>query len=247
MASISSTDLFHFVNNQIILKEIISKQSFWPFYCIEYCWNHRHWAIPMLCFCDIPLSQVRIHIRKYGGNGYGIGMKKKWAIDKGITPVLYTSYKCDIYKKVYKVSKTLIPSVAEKDLSMEERLLYRIKRIKASEYEQYLNNTKNNKRIKFYNEREWRYVPKVTKDVHMVPWDSQKYPDRNEFRIKLSENTKDDRLKFNTNDIAFIIVPKDDDCKEMINFLRSLKNISESKIDLMISKIITTEEIYNNF
>lgn len=253
MANISSTDLFHFVGKETYLKSILAEQSFWPFYCIEYCWNQRHWAIPMLCFCDIPLSQIKIHIGKYGGDGYGIGMKKSWAIENRITPVVYASWKSDIYKKLKEVSKTLIPSTAEKDLSMEERLLYRVKRITASGYEQYLNNNNNksknakNKKVKFYNEREWRYVPEVTEDIHMVPWDPLKNPIKKDFTNRLSENTKEKRLKFSTNDVVFIIIPNEEGRRSMIDFLRSRSNLPESEIDILISKILTKEEICNNF
>ena len=44
-------------------------------------------AIPMVCFFDIPLSQISEHSAKYGKCANGI--KKEWAIQQGVTPVLY--------------------------------------------------------------------------------------------------------------------------------------------------------------
>ena len=170
MSNVSSTDLFHFVREEQYLHEIIKNKGFWPYYCVEYCWAGKHWAIPMVCFCDIPLSQIQNHINKYGGKGYGIGMSKKWAVESGLSPVLYASYKSNLYRKIKDFSYTLTPSISENDLSIAERLMYRIKRVTASESEQnHING--NIKKTKFYNEREWRYVPKVTDQVHMELWD----------------------------------------------------------------------------
>ena len=41
----------------------------------------------MVCFCDIPLSDIAEHTQKYGN--YAIGLKKTWAMEQGVTPILY--------------------------------------------------------------------------------------------------------------------------------------------------------------
>lgn len=46
-------------------------------------------ALPMICFCDIPFSKVRIHISQYGQ--YGIAFDKSKIIKKGLQPIHYIS------------------------------------------------------------------------------------------------------------------------------------------------------------
>lgn len=245
MANISSTDLFHFVREEQYLQEIIKNKGFWPYYCVEYCWAKRHWAIPMVCFCDIPLSRIKNHIKKYGGKGYGIGMSKKWAVDNEVSPVLYASYKSPLYKKIYQFSRNLKPSKSEKDLSVAEQILYRIKRVTASKTEQkYIKN--GSKKRKFYNEREWRYIPQVTDKIHMELWDPSENSSESAFRAKLSERTREQRLSFNANDVKYIIVPDGDSRESMLDFLNSL-DMPIKDIDLLKTKIMTVKDIYDDF
>ena len=41
----------------------------------------------MVCFCDIPLRDLDIHIRKYGP--FGLAFRRKFLVDQGATPVFY--------------------------------------------------------------------------------------------------------------------------------------------------------------
>lgn len=86
---LSSNTLFHFTGN---LENIIGilENNFKPSYGIETIYLGGapfKLAYPMVCFCDIPLSQIRKHIKVYGP--YGIGLSKDWGIRLGLNPVLY--------------------------------------------------------------------------------------------------------------------------------------------------------------
>lgn len=92
MAVVSSKTLFHYTSTLDAVKAILESKGFWPMYCIEYGWD-CYFAVPMCCFCDIPLSLINSHMETYGH--FGIGMSKKWGIDNGLSPVTYqvkTSY-----------------------------------------------------------------------------------------------------------------------------------------------------------
>ena len=41
----------------------------------------------MVCFCDIPLNLAGNHRKVYGD--YALGLRKEWAIENAICPVLY--------------------------------------------------------------------------------------------------------------------------------------------------------------
>ena len=87
--AISANTLFHFTYRYDTLISIL-QSKFFPRLCLEKGLWHpgdKKWAIPMVCFCDIPLSNIAEHTRKYGN--YAIGIKKTWAIEQGVTPILY--------------------------------------------------------------------------------------------------------------------------------------------------------------
>lgn len=52
--------------------------------------------IPMVCFCDISLSNIKTHMENYGE--YGIVMKKEWGIKNKLQPVMYINPKCFEFK-----------------------------------------------------------------------------------------------------------------------------------------------------
>ncbi len=93
---ISANALFHFTNSYERLISILSN-NFYPRYCIEDMsiivddyedFRYNEVAIPMVCFCDIPLSQITNHTSVYGN--YGIGLTKEWGINKGLNPIMYS-------------------------------------------------------------------------------------------------------------------------------------------------------------
>ena len=85
---LSSNTIIHFTKTSEALKGILQTN-----FKIKYCQENiklqeeLHYAAPMVSFCDIPLSQIKDHIGKYGA--YGIGLTKEWAQKNKLNPVLY--------------------------------------------------------------------------------------------------------------------------------------------------------------
>ncbi|MBU0809519.1 MAG: hypothetical protein KKD30_16620 [Gammaproteobacteria bacterium] len=85
-----SRTLFHFTRSLEFLKSILSN-GFRPRYCLE---DTRYigvdyMALPMCCFCDIPISRIKEHTGFYGE--YGLGMTKEWGAINNLEPILYAS------------------------------------------------------------------------------------------------------------------------------------------------------------
>lgn len=83
----SANSVFHITTSFNSLEGILMNK-FYPSYCKEliYYENKKDYIIvPMIAFCDVPLSMIKN--LKYGE--YGIGLSKEWAKEKGLNPVLY--------------------------------------------------------------------------------------------------------------------------------------------------------------
>lgn len=94
---LSADTLFHFTKNIDTLCKILDN-GFRPSYCMEMFTSENSLSncyTPMVCFCDIPLSQVHRHVDRYGK--YGVGMKVDWGIKKDVNPVTYVSKDSSVY------------------------------------------------------------------------------------------------------------------------------------------------------
>lgn len=237
--SLSSNTLFHFTNDLETLQKILGGLSFWPRYCEEYCWN-TSLAVPMCCFCDIPLSQINNHMKFYGS--YGIGLSKDWAINnKLINPVFY------ITKKYLSFLKMFIQDHNIPNQEKIKQLVTRMKPCVGKNIRKLPNGeTKEYSAYKFYNEREWRYVPNSL--------------DINEICIILNgeavsedmnNKTNNDacKLKFSCDDIRYLFVATEDERLQLIQFIydKFKGRIEKGELLLLTSKILTKEQITSDF
>lgn len=243
--SLSSTTLFHFTKSyEIVLK--ILENGLWPRFCVERDWGDKDLAIPMVCTCDIPLSEISFHQKKYGK--YGIGLKKSWAKKNGFTPVLYLSDKSDLYKRLcdYSTNNLLQPLIMPISLLNEEYLLYYAKRSVGTDADR--ERMGLSKKPKFINEREWRYVPLDKAGIHM--WFTDKGKGSNLDLDKLSVLTQNCMLKLYPADIQYIFLSKEDERNALIKDLESIfpkEKVGMEKLQNLQSRIITEEQISNDF
>lgn len=233
--AISSNTLFHFFHEFKYLKQSIN-EGLWPRFCIEKKWNGQDLAIPMLCFCDIPLSQIKDHIDDYGN--YGIGVTKDFARDNKITPVTYLSRNSILMDKLsYFISTYNTPLFNHKNMNIEELLLYYVKRVSG------YNKVDELKR-KFYNEREWRYIPTLSETIHLELL-SGDYKEKDIIN-KYSERTKNSKLMLKPNNISYLIVNNEPEIKQMIKVLQK-KYENDSQLELLCSRILTIKQIKEDF
>jgi hypothetical protein len=240
---ISSNTLFHFTNSVDNLISIL-ENDFVPHYSFEtystilpFCKNREELnkiAIPIVCFCDLPLANVQNHLEVYGN--YGIGLSKECGGNKNINPIIYL-------EKDSKLSKTLNENLRrnyrEGDFKNFFEIISYIK-----PYSGMFTKHDKTKFITYYNEREWRYVPNIEggdysfffrKDgslAEQTQWDEmQKY-----------------KLRFEPDDVKYLIVEDDN---EVLNLVRKIERIkgaySLNSITGLKSRILTSKKILSDF
>ena len=256
---ISSDSLYHFTDNIEIIKSILVDR-FRGSYCKEvlnYKGEVNVFYIPMISFCDIPLKTYSNLGAIYGK--FGIAMTKPWAIKQKLNPVLYidkNSRLLENFVEALKGSSTTV-NIASKilDTNQNKKGAEITKNLtKSVEYLTYsLYHTKHfqdnlpkldNKEYRFYDEREWRYIPefqcavcelKKTEEEYLV-WRGQ------------SENKpllEEVQLEYEYCDIEHIVVEKKENIEEIIELIKS---IDEQKLkgyqrELLYAKIICFENI----
>ena len=247
MGVISSDSIFHFTKSINSLFGILENE-FQPNFCFERCELKNRvvkGAYPMVCFCDIPLSQVKEHIGPYYGN-YGIGMSKDWAEKKGLNPVLYvkkTSHLAAHISALVDISR----STKELKTSIQTTLISILRYVKPYEGN-YLRGEKTPDKIKFYDERELRYVPppEETENRHLF-LNADEYKDL-ETRKKSNSIIKKLKLSFEPDDIRYIIINNEDEISSMVEqLLKIKKKYSYEAVLKLLTRIITTEQIKRDF
>ena len=258
MSRLSPDSLFHFTPSLNNLLGILDK-TFYPRYCYENFELYRHmtkfieWvqiidaALPMVCFCDIPLSQLMSHIEIYGK--YGLGMSKEWGIREGLNPVVYFNKNSHLVKNI----NALKDSPFMKGDSNAQAYRGITHYLKPYEGTLYRGGRSVKENVRFYDEHEWRYVPDsnilITNDIKTsIPlnlYQSHVWL-TNENRKLETDRTK---LSFNANDIKYIIINEEDQINNMVKELRNIKGdrYDNDTIDRLISRIITVKQIENDF
>ena len=100
-------------------------------------------------------------------------------------------------------------------------------------------NTENSRLTYFYQEREWRYVPKDF-DINML-----KVEHNDNKPIDVKPQT-DFYLDFKPDDIRCFIIKEESERMELINSIDKL-GYSKDELNLLKSKIITSKQILYDF
>ena len=149
--NLSANTLFHFTRKKSLLS-ILKNSHFFPKYCnekIEYGSIVNYNLIPMVCFCDIPLTSIISHAEKYpkeeeNKECYGLGLSKTWGEKNNLTPVLYNHKNSSYHENLKSLSKIFNKGIDEYDF--HKHFAY---------FTCYLKD------YECYDEKEWRFVPKL--------------------------------------------------------------------------------------
>ena len=252
-SAVSANTLFHFTTGLPVIKGIL-REGFYPSYHREVLRDilrrkseYGVSYVPMVCFCDIPLTRIKKHIQDYGS--YGIGLTKKWGLKQKISPIIYVDKNSNTVSHI----KKLTESLATLDLNYKKRLIqaetvdnlvldFENVMGELMHIYKYLKPYKRGETV-FYDEREWRYVPYGSQ--YPVLWKG-KFKRRFELNKLLR---KEAPLKFSPDDINYIVVRGNKEIPKMVDIINRLPNrpYTKSIKKILSTKIITTEQLDRDF
>ncbi|WP_243375167.1 abortive infection system antitoxin AbiGi family protein [Geotalea sp. SG265] len=239
---LSANTLIHFTNSKEILKRIL-EENFRVSYCKETVLlkdpEETIYHAPMVSFCDIPLSEIKDHISKYGN--YGLGLTKDWGITKGLNPVLYVAKNSMLAGSYEDAFNHYIGDAELHELSAEQKSLIDALRYIKNYEGDLTRKGKTELNYRFSDEREWRFVPPLSAPCPMIV-DAEGYlVHKKECDAYLEEI----RLEFAPNDIKYIIINDDSEIREFIHHLRDAKGkkYSYDEVDRLSTRILTVEQI----
>lgn len=230
-SNLSSETLFHFTNSFNNL-QLILNNGFQAGYIYEKLPGRViAYLAKTVCFCDIPLGQIKEHVNWYGT--YAIGIKRKIAKINGVSPVHYIHS----YSPKYPQGS----SQKSKDWFSDYPFTHYLKQIRGLQMFFDTNNQPFWKWKTFYNEREWRYFPPDV-GIEIMTYKHEK---ELESRRQLLNQGRLPFLLFDSSWIEYIMIYDHKDLKPLMSILKSPKYIMD--YDLLLTKVITFKQIQKDF
>ncbi|SFF03286.1 abortive infection system antitoxin AbiGi family protein [Spirosoma endophyticum] len=281
MALLSANTLFHFTKKEFLLN--IIEKGFFPRYNREFeptvdpdfFEDIKDIYIPMVSFCDIPLSSVENHLKIY--HHYGIGLSTNWGQKKGLNPVTYihsNASNINTYRKNINDLVLLYSSLIAEEFMMNKghkpsvrNLIDKIKKVNHISYEKakltyallsFLKPYKSKgiyrnqgKGYKYYNEKEWRYVPPLTDIIlseFLILFQELNDTSKEEFNKRLESKS----ISFKASDVKYLIVDDKKEIDWLIKGLQALNNKFPKKftsydVQYLTTTIVTCKQISEDF
>lgn len=229
MSIFRTTSLFHYTSFNSL--KAILQQGLVPNYCkeeLDINGDKHVLGIPMISFCDIPLTRTQEFTSRYGR--HAISLKKEWAIKHHINPILY-------------LNEDILPiSLKNTDMLMGFVKSYNGRHKKTSQCN--------------YEENEWRYVVSNSTDTKWKENEIEykKWRGTATNKPKADSYLEAKKLTFSIDDISYIIVEQENQRSSFAQFINKMKmvggnatSISEKEKLALISKIISMQQINRDF
>lgn len=258
--AVSANTLFHFTKLAGI-EGILKSKGFYCQYSDEHFENilptknqYKFTYIPMLSFCDLTITQLSkdsVHTQHFGS--YGIGLTKEWGIKNRVSPVLYVHKESrptnQLRELIDKVKNIPIdrkePFILTSKSELLDELIDSFKYIKP-----YKGRWHKGKKLKqgikpviYYNEREWRHCPKM-EEYRVL---SAEIEDNKTEKIRLNKLLKQNIIHFTPNDVKFIIIKSKKDIPRISKVIQDMDDVTESQKSELRTRIITFDEILEDF
>ena len=223
----SADYFFHFTDERKHLESIM-KNYFMPFYCMESIdylnltdSNIKGMAYPVVCFCDLPLSRHKYHRDKFGK--YGIGMKKEWGIKNKLTSIIYSHPNSNTTKSLKilidmacLIRKELPDEFIKFDSAVSPLMIH----YKPYEGKLYFKEAKlfDKKMTRFYDEREWRYIPSDVYELNLNLTIEQ-YQNDNILEEENKKIQKYNKIRFELDDVEYLFLKDKAEIKPFLSQL----------------------------
>ncbi|PNZ42880.1 abortive infection system antitoxin AbiGi family protein [Staphylococcus simulans] len=192
-------------------------------------------AIPMLCFCDIPLKQLKNHYGTYGN--HGIALSKEWGENKKISPVHYLFKNSDVFEEFRELFKY---ANEKEDRVIQNYIFNRLMFTKPKSGYQ-------DGSIKFFtDEQEHRYIPNLFENEELSQFYINPTFELDDLNHSIALDEKH-LLSFATIDVKYIIVSTNREKNVVANEIANNKKLTQSEQIELITKIISKEEIEDDF
>lgn len=254
--SISPNSIFH-VTNYNGLKNILVDKSFKINYCREIIDtiknDYNFIGVPMVSFSDIPLYEIKTQLKSYGG--YCIGLKKSWAKQKGLSPVMYLEKNSNILSSSLNTLHSYIFENNDPENMTDVQ-------IALANFHRYIKNYegdlirkhKTYKNYRFSNEREWRYCPtkiELQNNPYLLDttFTKENIKYAGGFKVwdkiinKANAKISNIKLGFDLNDISCIIVKNEKQIFRIIKLLNK-HTLDKELISKLTARIIISNEVF---
>jgi DNA-binding transcriptional regulator GbsR (MarR family) len=138
---------------------------------------------------------------------------------------------------------TVIERISEATLSNNNLFRY-IKNYQGS----LARNGKTINNYRFYDEREWRFIPSISDSRIKSSLKAKEYT-KYRGQNKIKPFIKNINLSFSSADIKYLIVKSNNDIPNLIKVIKSTDNLVQNSndADILTTKILTTEQLNNDF
>lgn len=195
-----------------------------------------YYTVAAKCFCDIPLGKIKSHLNWFGN--YGLGINMQYLKEKGASPIIY----------IHSRSHWIIDNLKKGGLSelCNYPTLPFLKRYKGDDYKREDDGNYVRKSRKFYDEREWRYVPKNNNletgdNFKLIKDGLENIRQRN-----ISTPYNDSSLIITPNEVEYIIISSTNEFDDLKKRLRSIY-LKDDDYELMLSRILIANRIIRDF
>jgi hypothetical protein len=209
----------------------------------------KEFAVPMVSFSDLRLSELKQNIGTYGK--FGIGLAKEWAVRNGLNPVMYANKESlftenfiNGIEELFKLVKKSNDTTGRFEIAFNNTI-NTLRYIKNYKSELIRPNKRTKWNYVFANEREWRYVPPISEEY--LPFIPLNKIMTTEQKAEYNKKVENIQLNFKPDDIKYLIVETDNDINPLITHLRHVKNrFSDDTVDKLASRILTYKQIEND-